>query len=55
MAAKLTEFLERLPDVSAIRRKLGENLRERDLLRQLLRIAEKKRAVRAEANEEPAQ
>ena len=52
--AKLTEYLERLPDVSVIRRKLGANLRERDLLRQLLRLAEKKQKVRAEADKEPA-
>ncbi len=38
-------YLNRLPDEREIRQRLSRNLRERTLLRQLLKIAEQRRKV----------
>jgi len=40
------EMIERLPDVDYVRRELARNLRERDLLRKLLKIAEERAEIR---------
>lgn len=39
-------MFERLPDVDYVRRELARNLRERDLLRKLLKIAEERAKIR---------
>jgi len=46
-AQKLTEYLEAIPDCDTIRERLAENIKERELLRQLLRIKQKQEAVKA--------
>lgn len=49
-------FVEQIPDVSLIRQQLSVNLRERELLRKLLRFAERKLSIPAlnrQANEQP--
>ena len=38
-------YFERLPDEKEVRQRISENLRERTLLRQLLKIAEQRRKV----------
>jgi len=40
-----TAYLDRLPEEQEIRQRLSKNLRERTLLRQLLKIAEQRRKV----------
>ena len=40
---KLDEYLDRVPPPDEIRKRLGENLREREVLRRLLKISEKVR------------
>jgi hypothetical protein len=40
------ELINRLPDVDYVRRELARNLRERDLLRKLLKIAEERANIR---------
>lgn len=39
------ELLKDIPDVEFVRRELGRNLRERDLLRKLLKLAEDKAGI----------
>lgn len=39
------ELLSQLPNVEYVRRELGRNLRERDLLRKLLKIVEERSAI----------
>ena len=41
----LAEFLEKVPTPDEIRRKITENLRQKKLLRQLLKLAEQRQAV----------
>ncbi len=40
-----TELISQLPNVEYVRRELGRNLRERDLLRKLLKIVEERSAI----------
>jgi hypothetical protein len=40
---KLDEYLDRVPPPAEIRARLSENLREREVLRRLLKISEKVR------------
>lgn len=40
--AEADDMLNRLPDLGYVRDQLARNLRERDLLRKLLRLAEQK-------------
>jgi len=48
MAEKTRQLLEKIPDPKEIRARLAENVQEQALLRQLLRIAERKdRALKA--------
>jgi hypothetical protein len=42
---ELTRLLEKVPSPEEIRRRITENLRQGKLLRQLLRLAEQRKAV----------
>ena len=44
------EYLERLPHAKEIRERIRENLREREQLRRLLKVAEKERDVKGAAS-----
>ncbi len=46
--AEVTKYLEDFPSVAEIKRKLSENHRERQLLRQMLKIADQRHVVDAE-------
>lgn len=50
---KLAEYLSRLPSSSEVRRKLAENLREAQLLRRVLKLAEDRERVEEVRQREP--
>ncbi len=55
--AEVTKYLDDFPSVTEIKRKLLENHRERQLLRQMLKIAEQRHVVDAElavSSQEPS-
>jgi hypothetical protein len=43
--SRTNELLSKLPDVEYVRKELAKNLRERELLRKLLKIAEERSAI----------
>jgi hypothetical protein len=43
----LDEYMESLPHLSELRERLAKNLRERELLRKLVRLVEQKERARA--------
>jgi hypothetical protein len=43
MKNEITSLLERIPDAEIVRRLLAQKLREAGILRQLLKVAERKR------------
>jgi hypothetical protein len=45
MSEPLEAFLENVPDPAEVRRRIAENLKERNLLRRVLKLAEKRAAV----------
>jgi len=46
----IKDFLAKVPEPTEIRRRIAENIRERELLRQVLKIAERKKRIAGAAS-----
>ena len=47
MAESVDQYIKSLPPAEELRQKLARNLRERDLIKKLLKIAEQKERIKA--------